>query len=72
MTTYKPLTFKFGDEERVSIGIIDVCIPIPDGTHISIKVQVVKADVPMLIGMEIIHTHKVILDFGKIVIRKKD
>lgn len=59
----EPLVFKFGDGEIPSQGMLDLRIPIPNGSHVSIMTHVVHADIPMLIGIEILHKEKMILNF---------
>lgn len=46
------LPFKFGDDEREIVGIVDMRIPIPGGQHIAFTVHVVQADIPPLIGIK--------------------
>lgn len=49
-----PLTFKFGDGERKSIGNLSVRLPLPNETHIARNAHVVDTDIPFLNGIEIL------------------
>lgn len=59
-----PLVFKIGDGERFSLGVLYVCIPVPKGTHIQVHAHIVKEDIPLLIGIEVLHVESLNLDFG--------
>ena len=54
--------FRFGDGTFQSLGSIPVRIPTPDGKFISIEMDVVQADVPMLIGLEVLDRERLIPD----------
>lgn len=58
-----PLLFTFGDVERPSVFILDAGIPVPNGLHISVRVHVLKYDIPKLIGMEVLGAERLVLDF---------
>lgn len=47
-----PLTIRFVDDEMQIQGVIEVRITIPTGQHVEVKVHIVAADMPLLIGME--------------------
>lgn len=57
------LIFKFGDGEKISQGILTVRVPFPDSRHAAIPAHVLDADIPFLIGMEILHREIMIMDF---------
>jgi hypothetical protein len=54
--------FRFGDGTFQSLGSIPVRIPTPEGKFIKIEMDVVQADVPMLIGLEILDLESLIPD----------
>lgn len=64
-----PPTFKSGDGERRSQGLIHIRIPITNGIHICLSVHVVSPDIPLLLGIEVLQDDKLILDFGNQEIR---
>lgn len=64
-----PLTLWFGYSEKVSKRLIDVKGPLHTGATTYIEVHIVKADIPLLIRIEIIHQYRLTLDFCKSIIR---
>lgn len=59
-----PLIFRFGDGEMASKGTAEVRITLPGGQHVDVQVHLVEADIPLLIGMEVLCAECLILDFG--------
>jgi hypothetical protein len=64
--------FRFGDGTFKSLGLIPVRIPTPDGKFINIEMDVVKADVPMLIGLEVLDRESLIPDNVENKLRSKE
>ena len=54
--------FRFGDGCFASLGTIPVRIPCPDGSFLHIDIDVVAADVPMLIGLDVLDREELIVD----------
>ena len=52
--------FKFGDGTFKSKGKIKVRIPTPDGSFIEIDIDVVEADVPMLLGIDVMDRERIV------------
>ena len=46
--------FRFGDGRYPSLGSMEIRIPIPNGSFVSIQLDVVSADVPMLLGLDVL------------------
>lgn len=44
--------FRFGKGSQASIGTVHIRIPTPDGAFIPLTVDVVKADIPFLLGLD--------------------
>lgn len=57
-----PTLFRFGDGTFHNLGIIPERIPSPDGSFLKIYMDVVIADVPMLIGLEVLDQNLLIAD----------
>lgn len=55
-------SFMFGDGLHLSLGSIEVRIPTPDGTFIAIEIDVVSADVPLLLGIDVLDREKLVAD----------
>lgn len=68
--TANTLIFRFGDGESESLGVNRVRISLPYGEHVVVSVHVVNSDITLLIGMEVLCSHKLILDFGNAKIRQ--
>lgn len=54
--------FKFGDGIFASIGSIPIRIPKPNGGFIPVEIDAIRANVPMLIGLEVMDKHKLVAD----------
>lgn len=70
-TVTSPLVFCFGDGEKRSEGAIEIRIPCPTGKNIEGEVHVVREAIHLLIGMEVICSEKLVLDFRATTIRKQ-
>lgn len=55
-------SFKFGDGLRNSGGIISLRVPIPDGSHLPLAIDVVEADVPLLVGLDVMDREGLVPD----------
>jgi hypothetical protein len=55
------IRFKFGDSVHISIGILPFNLIIPKGV-ISLNIEVVDADVPLLIGLEFLNRHRLVIN----------
>lgn len=56
------ISFKFGDGIFDSLGKIPVRIPTPDGGFLPLEIDVVKANIPMLIGLEVLDQNQLVAD----------
>jgi len=52
--------FKFGDGGFPSEGTLLVRIPTPDGSFIALRIDVVQADIPMLLGLDVMDREKLV------------
>lgn len=50
--------YKFGEDQQNSLGSMRIRIPIPDHKMITERVDIVKADVPFLIGLDLLDKYK--------------
>lgn len=69
-TTY-PVNLELVDGERISKGTVDISIALTNGSHIGLEVHVVSADIPLLIGIEVLQNERIILEFGNRVIKNE-
>lgn len=69
--TPSSLQFKFGNYLCQSSGVIDVRVPIPNGSFIAFKAHVVRADIPMLVGLDLLRKHELTLDFSSCTITQQ-
>lgn len=67
-----PLRFKFGSSTHKSEGTMEIRVPVFDGVHIRVDTDVVRADVSLLIRLEMVVPHQLILDFAKKSYTKRD
>lgn len=56
------VTFRFGDTYYNSLGTIMIRIPTPDYTFLLIPVDIVNADVPLLLGLDLLDHHNLYAD----------
>lgn len=54
--------FRFGYGLYATLGTIEVRIPMPDGSFLAMKVDVVDADVPLLLGIDTLDREKLVAD----------
>lgn len=54
--------FRFGDGTHNSLGLITIRIPTPDRGYIHLDVDVVRPDVPLLIGLDILDRDSLVPD----------
>ena len=52
--------FRFGDGTHKSLGTIPVRIPTPNSGYLHVDVDVVRPDVPLLIGLDILDQEQLI------------
>ncbi len=50
--------YKFGDNTQQSLGSINIRIPLQDNNMINVPVDVVRADVPFLIGIDLLDEYR--------------
>lgn len=55
-------TFRFGDGTHPSLGRIPIRIPTPNAGYLNIDVDVVRPDVPLLIGLDLLDDEKLIVN----------
>lgn len=70
-TVVEPLPFKFGDGQRRGVGIFYTRIPLPYQKHIHIPDHIVHAEIPILIGIEILREEKLSLIFRDMIVQKR-
>ena len=56
------MTFKFGDTVHKSLGLLTFHIAVPKISVIRTTVNVVNADVPLLLGLDWLDEHKLVID----------
>lgn len=71
MSSSSSLSFKFGNYLSQSEGVVDILLSLMNGTYSAFKAHFVPADVPMLIGSDLLSKHSLILDFHVGVITQK-
>jgi len=54
--------FRFGNEVFASLGTIPVRIPTPDGSFLGLDMDVVEANIPMLVGLDVLDREKLVAD----------
>ena len=54
--------FRFGDGVFNSLGTIHIRIPTPDGSFLFLDIDVVQANVPMLVGLDILDRYYLVPD----------
>jgi hypothetical protein len=59
---HRAMLFKFGQDVQKPQGIIGVRVPTPDNSFMLINVDVVKAEVPFLIGLDTLDAVAMIVD----------
>ena len=57
-----PYSYKFGDGIRASRGMIDVRMRIKEGFYLQFFVDVVDADIPLLLGLDLLDKHMLVAD----------
>lgn len=60
--TPSPYSFKFGDGVRTSVGRMEVRMRVREGFYLPFQIDVVDADVPLLIGLDLLDLHQLIVD----------
>lgn len=63
-----PTKYKFGDGEKQCIRSVHVRIPIPNNRHIPIDIDIADADIPMLLGMDVMKSHRLLLKLGSLTV----
>jgi len=65
--------FKFGDGCYKSLGTIPVRIPKPNNGYIEVRIDIVDADIPMIIGLDILDKETLLADNTEnLLIHKKE
>lgn len=54
--------FLFGDGLFMSLGTIEIRIPTPDGSFFAFDADIVKADVPLLLGIDVLDRESIVAD----------
>ncbi len=52
--------FRFGDGSYPSLGSTEIRIPIRNGSFLSMQLAVVSADVPMLLGLDVLDSERLV------------
>lgn len=66
-----PLRFKFCNSTHKSEGMMKVRVSVCDVAHIQVSTDIVRADVPLLIGLEMLVGHQLILHFAEKTVHKQ-
>lgn len=56
------MTFIFGDGACDSLGTLGIRIPLPNGAYLTLTIDVVNADVPLLLGLDILDREPLVAD----------
>lgn len=56
--------FRFGATDHKEVGIIPLHMPVSDDIVITFDAYVVPIDIPLLLGLDVLHHVKLILDFS--------
>lgn len=56
------MTFVFGDGSCDSLGTLEIRMPLPNGSFLPLLIDVVKADIPLLLGLEILDRERLVAD----------
>ena len=57
------LSFKFGNKITPSLGIMKFRFPSPDGGSTDIDMDVIKLDVPLLLGLRELREHRLLVEY---------
>ncbi|CDF36991.1 unnamed protein product [Chondrus crispus] len=57
-----PFFYKFGDGIRSSLGTMEIRLPFAPGYFVPLSVDVVSADIPLLIALDTLDSHKLLAD----------
>ena len=57
-----PRRFQFGDGIHKSMGTFIVRLPTPDGSYIRFEMDVIKINIPMLLGLDLLDQHSLVAD----------
>lgn len=52
----------FGDGLHMSLGKLEMRLPTPDGAFLAMSVDVVSADVPLLLGIDVLDREQLVAD----------
>lgn len=55
-------SFLFGDGMYMSLGTMEIRIPTPDGAYLSFQADVVDADIPLLLGIDVLDAEGMVAD----------
>ena len=58
-----PRRYRFGDGVRPSCGTIEVRIPLDRDSYLRLNVDIVHADIPLLVGLEFLREFQAVLNF---------
>ncbi len=59
------MCFRFGDGSYKLLGTFFVRVPVPNGSVFEQSFDVVQADVPILIGLDVINENRLVADNDK-------
>ena len=57
------MKFKFGDEVTDSLGIMKFRFPCPNGGSLDIDMDVINLDVPLLLGLRELRSHRLLVNY---------
>ena len=57
------LRFKFGNTVSSSLGIMKFRFPCPDGGSIDIDIDIIDLDVPLLLGLRELRSHRILVNY---------
>ena len=52
----------FGDDYKPSLGTAEFRVPLPDNSYLPLRIDVVEADVPLLVGLDVMDREQLIAD----------
>lgn len=57
------MSFKFGHHIAQSIGIVNIRLPQDEFSHMNLQVHVVKMDIPLIIGLDILKSQSLLVNY---------
>lgn len=61
--TKSNVQFKFGEQIEQGVGNVCIKVPVDEGNHIDLNVDVVDLDIPLIIGLDVLRGHKLLVNY---------